>query len=81
MVEQTRTEFIGFSSTIEKEGREGNIQVFTHVQGMPITDEELAGLRRLQEEAAARVDEMMNGKQCSIKNAPEEPGQGHYSIL
>ena len=57
---ETRTDFIGFSSTIEKEDREGSIQVFTQVQGMPITDKELAELRRLQEEAAAKVNEMLN---------------------
>ena len=57
---ETKTDFIGFSSTIEKEDREGSIQVFTQVQGMPITDKELAELRRLQEEAAAKVDEMLN---------------------
>ncbi len=63
MVEtETKTDFIGFSSTIEKEGREGSIQVFTQVQGMPVTDRELAELRRLQEEAAVKVDEMLNGQ-------------------
>ncbi len=56
----TRTDFIGISSNITKEGREGSIQVFMQVQGMPITDKELAGLRRLQEEVAAKVDEMLN---------------------
>lgn len=59
---KTRTEFIGFSSTIEKEGRQGSIQVFTQVQGMPVTDKELAELRRLQEEAAKKVDEMLKGE-------------------
>lgn len=59
---ETKTDFIGFSSTIEKEGREGSIQVFTQVQGMPVTDRELAELRRLQEEAAEKVDEMLNGQ-------------------
>lgn len=58
----TRTDFIGISSTITKEGREGSIQVFTQVQGMPVTDKELAELRRLQEEAAVKVDEMLNGQ-------------------
>lgn len=58
----TRTHFIGISSNIKKEGREGSIEVFTQVQGMPITDRELAELRRLQEEAATKVDEMLNGQ-------------------
>ena len=53
---EIRTEFIGFSSTIKKEGRKGSVQVFTQVQGMPVNDEELAALRHLQEEAAAKVD-------------------------
>lgn len=61
MVEKgTRTDFIGISSNITKEGREGSIQVFTQIQGMPVTDKELAGLRRLQEEAAVKVDEMLS---------------------
>lgn len=56
---ETKTDFIGISSTITKKGRDGCIQVFTQVQGMPVTDKELAELRRLQEEAAAKVDEML----------------------
>lgn len=60
MVEaETKTDFIGISSTITKKGRDGCIQVFTQVQGMPVTDRELAELRRLQEEAATKVDEML----------------------
>lgn len=34
----TRTDFIGISSNITKEGRDGSIQVFTQVQGMPVSD-------------------------------------------
>lgn len=56
---ETKTDFIGISSTITKKGRDGCIQVFTQVQGMPVTDRELAELRRLQEEAATKVDEML----------------------
>ena len=56
---ETKTDFIGISSTITKKGRDGCIQVFTQVQGMPVTDKELAELRRLQEEAATKVDEML----------------------
>ncbi len=59
---KTKTDFIGFSSTIEKEGREGSIQVFTQVQGRPVTDKELAELQRLQEEAAVKVEEILNGQ-------------------
>ncbi len=58
----TRTDFIGISSNITKVGREGSIQVFTQVQGMSVTDKELSELRRLQEEAAAKVDEMLSGQ-------------------
>ncbi len=54
----TGTDFIGI---ITKKGREGSIRVSTQVQDMPITDKELAELRRFQEEAAAKVDEMLNG--------------------
>jgi len=56
---ETKTDFIGISSTIKKNGRDGCIQVFTQVQGMPVTDKELAELRRLQEEAAVKVDKML----------------------
>lgn len=59
---KTRTDFIGISSTIQKPDREGSIQVFTQVQGMPVTDKELSELRRLQEEAATKVDEMLEGQ-------------------
>ncbi len=57
MVEESaRTDFIGISSNITKKNRNGSIQVFIQVQGMPITDSELAELKRLQEELAAKVD-------------------------
>ena len=54
--ESARTDFIGISSNITKKNRNGSIQVFIQVQGMPITDSELAELKRLQEELAAKVD-------------------------
>jgi len=61
MVEnRIRTDYFRLSSIITKEGREGRVQVFTDVQGMPVTDEELAELRRLQKETAAKVDEILN---------------------
>lgn len=44
---ETKTDFIGISSTITKKGHDGCIQVFTQVQGMLVTDRELAELRRL----------------------------------
>lgn len=57
MVEESaRTDFIGISSNITKKNRNGSIQVFIQVQGMPITDSELAELKRLQEELAEKVD-------------------------
>ena len=63
MVEQkTTTNFIGLVSTVKKEDRDGDAQVCIHVQGMPVTDRELADLRCLQEEMAKRVDEILEGK-------------------
>ena len=57
MVEESaRTDFIGISSNITKKNRDGSVQVFIQVQGMPITDRELAELRKLQEELATKVD-------------------------
>ena len=54
--ESARTDFIGISSNITKKNRDGSVQVFIQVQGMPITDRELAELRKLQEELATKVD-------------------------
>ena len=54
-----RTNFIGISSEVKKENRDGSIQVFIQVQGMPITDSELTELKRLQEELATKVDEVI----------------------
>jgi len=53
---EVRTQFIGFVATIEKEGRDGNVQVLTQVQDMELTDKELARLKRLQEETAEKVE-------------------------
>ena len=57
MVEKgVRTDFMSISSNITKKNRDGSVQVFIQVQGMPITDRELAELRKLQEELATKVD-------------------------
>ncbi len=53
---EVRTRFIGFVATIEKEGRDGNVQVLTQVQDMELTDKELARLKRLQKETAEKVE-------------------------
>ena len=57
MVEKgVRTDFMSISSNITKKNRDGSVQVFIQVQGMPITDRELAELRKVQEELATKVD-------------------------
>ena len=54
-----KTDFIGIASDVKKKSREGSIQVFIQVQGMSVTDSELAELKRLQEEFATKVDGMI----------------------
>jgi len=62
VVEADRIDFIGISSSIRKEGREGCVQVCVQVEGMPVTDRELAELKRLQEETAAKADGVLDGQ-------------------
>lgn len=59
MVEMTRPLFVSFVSTITKEGENGEtgtLEVFTQIQDCPVTDEELLEIKRIQEEAAAKID-------------------------
>ena len=59
MVETTRPMFVSFASTITKEGENGEtgtLEVFTQIQDCPVTDEELLEIKKIQEEAAGKID-------------------------
>lgn len=69
---EVRTDFIGITTNITKENRSGSVEVFIQVQGMAITDAELAELRRLQGEFAAKVDEVLEEKKADSESQPTE---------
>lgn len=59
MVETTRPIFVSFASRITKEGENGEtgtLEVFTQIQDCPVTDEELLEIKKIQEEAAGKID-------------------------
>lgn len=59
MVETTRPMFVSFASRIRKEGENGEtgeLEVFTQIQDCPVTDEELLEIKKIQEEAAEKID-------------------------
>lgn len=59
MVETTRPIFVSFASRITKEGKNGEtgtLEVFTQIQDCPVTDEELLEIKKIQEEAAGKID-------------------------
>lgn len=64
MVETTRPIFVSFASRITKEGENGEIgtlEVFTQIQDCPVTDEELLEIKKIQEEAAGKIDALFKG--------------------
>ena len=60
MVETSRPLFISFASKITREGENGEpvgtLEVFTQIQDCPVTDEELLEIKRIQAEAAEKID-------------------------
>ena len=66
MVETLRPLFISFSSKITKEGEDGEPlgtpEVFTQIQDCPVTDEELLEIKRIQAEAAEKIDALFRKK-------------------
>lgn len=59
MVETTKPIFVSFASRITKEGENGEtgtLEVFTQIQDCPVTDEELLEIKKIQEEAAGKID-------------------------
>lgn len=56
-----KTDFIGFYTNVTKEnGTAGEVSVSITVNGMPLTDEELEALKRLEEETAEKADKILN---------------------
>lgn len=68
MVETLRPLFISFSSKITKEGEDGEplgtLEVFTQIQDCPVTDEELLEIKRIQAEAAEKIDALFRKKEA-----------------
>ena len=61
MKKETKTNFIGFYTNVTKEnGTVGEVSVSITVNGMPLTDEELEALKRLEEETAEKADKILN---------------------
>ena len=59
MVETTKPIFVSFASKITKEGENGEtgtLEVFTQIQDCPVTNEELLEIKKIQEEAAGKID-------------------------
>lgn len=67
MVEATRPLFISFSSEITKENENGEdigtLEVFTQIQDCQVTNEELLEIKKIQEEAAEKINELLNHKE------------------
>ena len=67
MVETLRPLFISFASKITREGENGEpvgtLEVFTQIQDCPVTDEELLEIKRIQAEAAEKIDALFRKKE------------------
>ena len=80
MVETSRPLFISFASKITREGENGEpvgtLEVFTQIQDCPVTDEELLEIKRIQAQAAEKIDALFKNN-----TRPVRPGQAGSFLL
>lgn len=68
MVKPVEVNFFGMNNIVTAQDRAGEIEVFTQIRDMRVSDEELAQIREVQEQAARAIEAI-------IKKAPKESGQ------
>lgn len=68
MVKPTEVNFFGMNNIITAEDRAGEIELFTQIRGMRVSDKELVRIKEVQERAAGEIEVI-------LKEAPNESGQ------
>lgn len=68
MVKPTEVNFFGMNNIITAEDRAGEIELFTQIRGMRVSDKELVRIKEVQERAAGEIEVI-------LKEAPSESGQ------
>lgn len=68
MVKPTEVNFFGMNNIITAEDRTGEIELFTQIRDMRVSNEELVRIKEVQERAAGEIEAI-------IKEAPNESGQ------
>lgn len=68
MIKPTEVNFFGMNNIITTEDRAGEIELFTQIRGMRVSDKELVRIKEVQERAAGEIEVI-------LKEAPNESGQ------
>lgn len=68
MVKPTEVNFFGMNNIITAEDRAGEIELFTQIRDMRVSDKELVRIKEAQERAAGEIEAI-------LKEAPNESGQ------
>lgn len=68
MVKPTEVNFFGMNNIITAEDRAGEIELFTQIRDMRVSDKELVRIKEVQERAAGEIEVI-------LKEAPNESGQ------
>lgn len=68
MVKPTEINFFGMNNIITAEDRAGEIELFTQIRDMRVSDKELVRIKEAQERAAGEIEAI-------LKEAPNESGQ------
>lgn len=68
MIKPTEVNFFGMNNIITAEDRAGEIELFTQIRGMRVSDKELVRIKEVQERAAGEIEVI-------LKEAPNESGQ------
>lgn len=68
MIKPTEVNFFGMNNIITAEDRAGEIELFTQIRDMRVSDKELVRIKEAQERAAGEIEAI-------LKEAPNESGQ------
>ena len=71
MIKPTEVNFFGMNNIITAEDRAGEIELFTQIRGMRVSDKELVRIKEVQERAAGEIEVI-------LKEAPNESGLSQH---